>query len=215
MLNNLNDLPGIRAAGMLKAGASVGSSDLEIIVADKKAVETILYADNHGGKYSGRYRYGFQTTLNDPGRIGDKFTVGGTLSNEDMRNYNFGYEMPISGNGSRLGISYSQMDYTLGDYFNLLDAVGKAKTFSIYGSTPLANNSSSKLDLVYGYDNRQLQDEMRLFGYNAKKAAMPYIQESAATVEAAAAIQATVRFTIGASLPTKILTAKQKAVSIS
>lgn len=132
-----------------------------------------------------------------------------------MRNYNFGYEMPISGNGSRLGISYSQMDYTLGDYFNLLDAVGKAKTFSIYGSTPLANNSSSKLDLVYGYDNRQLQDEMRLFGYNAKKAAMPYIQESAATVEAAAAIQATVRFTIGASLPTKILTAKQKAVSIS
>ena len=131
-----NDLPGIRAAGMLKAGASVGSSDLEIIVADKKAVETILYADNHGGKYSGRYRYGFQTTLNDPGRIGDKFTVGGTLSNEDMRNYNFGYEMPISGSGSRLGISYSQMDYTLGDYFNLLDAVGKAKTFSIYGSTP-------------------------------------------------------------------------------
>lgn len=132
-----------------------------------------------------------------------------------MRNYNFGYEMPISGNGSRLGISYSQMDYTLGDYFNLLDAVGKAKTFSIYGSTPLANTSSSKLDLVYGYDNRQLQDEMRLFGYNAKKAAMPYIQESAATVEAAAAIQATARFTIGASLPTKILTAKQKAVSIS
>ena len=158
VLNNLNDLPGIRAAGMLKAGASVGSSDLEIIVADKKAVETILYADNHGGKYSGRYRYGFQTTLNDPGRIGDKFTVGGTLSNEDMRNYNFGYEMPISGNGSRLGISYSQMDYTLGDYFNLLDAVGKAKTFSIYGSTPLTNTSSSKLDLVYGYDNRQLQD---------------------------------------------------------
>ena len=42
VLNNLNDLPGIRAAGMLKAGASVGSSDLEIIVADKKAVETIL-----------------------------------------------------------------------------------------------------------------------------------------------------------------------------
>ena len=61
------------------------------------------------------------------------------------------------------------MDYTLGDYFNLLDAVGKAKTFSIYGSTPLTNTSSSKLDLVYGYDNRQLQDEMRLFGYNAKK----------------------------------------------
>ncbi|MDO5380591.1 MAG: ShlB/FhaC/HecB family hemolysin secretion/activation protein [Acidaminococcaceae bacterium] len=169
VLNNLNDLPGVSAAGLLKAGQTVGSSDLEIIVANKKAVETILYTDNHGGKYSGRYRYGLQTTINDPGRIGDKFTVGGTLSNEDMRNYNIGYELPVSGNGSRLGIAYSQMDYTLGDYFSLLDAVGKAKTFSIYGSTPLTNTSSSKLDLVYGYDNRQLQDEMRLFGYNAKK----------------------------------------------
>lgn len=110
-----------------------------------------------------------------------------------MRNYNFGYEMPISGNGSRLGISYSQMDYTLGDYFNLLDAVGKAKTFSIYGSTPLTNTSSSKLDLVYGYDNRQLQDEMQpVWLQQLKKAVMPYIQESAATVEAAASIQATV-----------------------
>ena len=111
VLNNLNDLPGIRAAGMLKAGASVGSSDLEIIVDDKK-LSKLFYMPIPRRKYSGRYRYGFQTTLNDPGRIGDKFTVGGTLSNEDMRNYNFGYEMPISGNGSRLGISYSQMDYT-------------------------------------------------------------------------------------------------------
>ena len=169
VLNNFNDLPGISSAGILSAGEAIGSTDLTIALHDGKTAELIVYSDNYGGKYSGRYRYGFQTTLNDPGRIGDKFTVGGTLSNEDMRNYNFGYEMPISGNGSRLGISYSQMDYTLGDYFNLLDAVGKAKTFSIYGSTPLTNTSSSKLDLVYGYDNRQLQDEMRLFGYNAKK----------------------------------------------
>lgn len=217
VLNNLNDLPGVSAAGMLKAGQSVGSSDLEIIVADKKAVETILYADNHGGKYSGRYRYGLQTTINDHGRIGDKFTAGGTLSNEDMRNYNFGYEMPISGNGSRLGISYSQMDYTLGDYFNLLDAVGKAKTFSIYGSTPLTNTSSSKLDLIYGYDNRQLQDEMRLFGYNAKKSSNTVHTGISGNSRGRGSYTGytTVRFTIGASLPTKILTVQQKAVFIS
>ena len=49
------------------------------------------------------------------------------LSNEDLHNYNFGYEMPLGSRGTRLGISYSQMDYTLGDYFALLDAVGRAK----------------------------------------------------------------------------------------
>ena len=77
VLNNLNDLPGIAAAGILSAGTEVGSSDLTVTLADKKQADTILYTDNHGGKYSGRYRYGFQTTFNDPGHIGDKLFLGG------------------------------------------------------------------------------------------------------------------------------------------
>ena len=86
------------------------------------------------------------------------------LSNEDLHNYNFGYEMPLGSRGTRLGISYSLMDYTLGDYFAVLDAVGRAKTLSIYASTPLVNTSREHLSVIYGYDNRQLKDEMRSFG---------------------------------------------------
>ena len=70
------------------------------------------------------------------------------LSNEDLHNYNFGYEMPLGSRGTRLGISYSQMDYTLGDYFALLDAVGRAKTLSLYASTPLINTSSRHLSVI-------------------------------------------------------------------
>lgn len=171
VLNNFNSLPGIDAVGILSAGDKIGSTDLKITIKDSKAVDSIIYSDNYGGKYSGRYRYGFQTTLNNPGRIGDKIFVGGMLSNEAMHNYNLGYEMPIGSRGSRLGISYSQMDYTLGDYFALLDAVGRAKTLSIYTSTPLVNTSSNYLSIIYGYDNRQLKDEMRSFGElgNSKK----------------------------------------------
>ncbi|WP_293720360.1 ShlB/FhaC/HecB family hemolysin secretion/activation protein [uncultured Phascolarctobacterium sp.] len=164
VLNNFNDLPGINAAGILSAGEEIGSTDLTITISDSKAAESIIYTDNYGGKYSGRYRYGFQTTLNDPGRTGDKIFAGGLLSNEDLHNYNFGYEMPLGSRGTRLGISYSLMDYTLGDYFAVLDAVGRAKTLSIYASTPLVNTSREHLSVIYGYDNRQLKDEMRSFG---------------------------------------------------
>ncbi len=164
VLNNFNDLPGISAAGILSAGEEIGSTDLTITVSDSKTAESIIYTDNYGGKYSGRYRYGFQTTLNDPGRTGDKIFAGGLLSNEDLHNYNFGYEMPLGSRGTRLGISYSMMDYTLGDYFAVLDAVGRAKTLSIYASTPLVNTSREHLSVIYGYDNRQLKDEMRSFG---------------------------------------------------
>ena len=168
-LNNLNDLPGIAAAGILSAGTEVGSTDLTVTLADKKEFDSVLYTDNHGGQYSGRYRYGFQTTMNNPGGYGDKAFVGGMLTNSDLHNYNLGYEMPVGSSGSRLGVSYSLMDYTLSGFYNILDAVGRAKTFSIYGSTPLVNTSRSYLAAAYGYDNRQLQDELRTFGFNTKK----------------------------------------------
>lgn len=77
VLNNFNDLPGISSAGILSAGEAIGSTDLTIALHDGKTAEHIVYSDNYGGKYSGRYRYGFQTTLNNPGRIGDKILQAG------------------------------------------------------------------------------------------------------------------------------------------
>lgn len=169
VLNNLNDLPGVAAVGMLSAGQETGETDLTVTLQNEDALETLLYADNYGGRYSGRYRYGFQTTFNNPGHIGDRAFLGGLLTNDHTHNYNLGYEMPLGSRGSRLGISYSQMDYTLGDYFNLLEAVGTARTFSFYGSTPLVNSRGSYVAASYGYDHRQLKDEYRLFGYSNAK----------------------------------------------
>ena len=91
------------------------------------------------------------------------------LSNDNLHNYNLGYEMPVGSRGTKMGVSYSLMDYTLSGFYNILDAVGRAKTFSIYGSTPLINTASDHLAAVYGYDNRQLKDELRTFGIDTKK----------------------------------------------
>ena len=167
-------------------------------LADKKQADTILYTDNHGGKYSGRYRYGFQTTFNDPGHIGDKLFLGGMLTNSDLHNYNLGYEMPLDSSGSRLGISYSLMDYSLSGFYNILDAVGRAKTFSIYGSTPFINTSRNYLAAAYGYDNRQLQDELRTLAAVLKNTVTPCTWALLATAEVWAAIPVTARCIIPA-----------------
>lgn len=92
--------------------------------------------------------------------------------NDNLHNYNLGYEMPVGSRGTKLGVSYSLMDYTLSGFYNILDAVGRAKTFSIYGSTPLINTASDHLAAVYGYDNRQLKDELRTFGIDTKNTVM-------------------------------------------
>ncbi|MCD8359845.1 MAG: hypothetical protein LUC29_03170 [Acidaminococcaceae bacterium] len=197
-LNNLNDLPGIAAASILSAGTEVGSTDLTVTLADKKEFDSVLYTDNHGGQYSGRYRYGFQTTMNNPGEYGDKAFAGGMLTNSDLHNYNLGYETPVGSNGSRLGVSYSLMDYTLSGFYNILDAVGRAKTFNIYGSTPIVNTSRNYLAAAYGYDNRQLQDELRTFGFNTKNTAMPCTWALLAIAGEQAATPATARSTMPA-----------------
>ena len=80
VLNNINDLAGVTAVGVLRAGQANGTSDFVIDLRADKPQQTILYTDNYGNKYSGRYRYGFQTTINNPGRIGDKFFLGGMIT---------------------------------------------------------------------------------------------------------------------------------------
>ncbi|WP_455653488.1 ShlB/FhaC/HecB family hemolysin secretion/activation protein [Phascolarctobacterium sp.] len=165
-LNNLNGLPGIRARGILEPGTKVGSSSLTVILAAAPAIEGAVYTDNSGGKYSGRYRYGGQIVVNEPFKNGDRFVAGGLLSNENMRNYNFGYEMAVNKSGGRLGISCAESDYELGDYFAQAGAVGTAKTASIYGSQPLGGG---QLRLIYGYEHNRLNDELRIFDYAARK----------------------------------------------
>ncbi len=66
-------------------------------LADKKQADTILYTDNHGGKYGPEQAtvMVFRQTFNDPGHIGDKLFLGGMLANSDLHNYNLGYEMPL------------------------------------------------------------------------------------------------------------------------
>ena len=77
VLNNFNDLPGISAAGILSAGEAIGSTDLTIALHDGKTAEHIVYSDNYGGKYSGRYRYGFRQRLIIPAGSAIKFLQAG------------------------------------------------------------------------------------------------------------------------------------------
>ena len=168
-LNNLNALPGVQAKGILEPGDKIGSSSLTIVLGASPIVEGAVYTDNYGGKYSGRYRYGMQVIVNEPLRSGDRFVIGGMLSNEKMKNYNLGYETAVNRTGGRLGISCAESDYTLGDYFTQAGAVGTAKTVSLYGSQPLSGRKSGNLRLIYGYEHNRLNDELRVFDYTARK----------------------------------------------
>lgn len=168
-LANLNGLPGVSAKGIIEAGDELGGSSLTVVVEREPVIEGAVYIDNYGGKYSGRYRYGVQLAVSEPFKNGDKFFVSGMLSNENMKNYNIGYETAINKNGGRIGFRCAESDYILGDYFSQAGAVGTAKTVSVYGSQLLSNASSSNIRMIYGYEHNRLNDELRIFNYSARK----------------------------------------------
>lgn len=168
-LFNVNEMYGVEARGSLKPGSKDGTSNLTVALTPGKKQTATLYADNYGSKSSGRYRYGFQADFMGLGDTDSRFTVGGLLSNNNLHNYNLGWETHVGHSATTLGIRYSRMDYQLGSIFTDLDARGIANTLNIYGKTPLWKTVGSSLSVKYGFAYRTMTDDMRNNGVNIKK----------------------------------------------
>lgn len=168
-LYDLSDLGEVQAAGLLSPGAQVGTSDVTIKLVKGKKNVAIVYAENYGSVSSGRYRYGFQDTVNNLSGRGDKLNLGFLISNHDLHNYAVNYETPVGYSGTIVGVGYSRMDYDLGGIFNNMGATGSADTYSIYGKTPLFVTTDRSLYVNYGYNYRKLTDDLDVFGVSAKK----------------------------------------------
>lgn len=169
LFERFNRLAGINVAGALQPGQQLGGTDLRLVLQDSQRIDALLYTDNQGGEASGRYRGGAQVSWNNPTGVGDKLFIGGLLTNHQMHNYNLGYERPFGAGETKLGVGLSRLDYDLGESFSVLDAVGVANTFNLYGNTQLITHRQTHLALTYGYTYRRLKDELRLFHYHEQK----------------------------------------------
>lgn len=159
-MNNLNDLPGVEARAVLSPGSEPGSTKVDIEALRRPVWNNYVFIDNGGGYYSGRYRYGFNTEINNPGHQGDKFIISGMMSSHDMKSYSLRYEAPVGSRGTRLGIAYSQSSYELhtNGFYNSL---GKSRGLSIYGMSPIYRDRMNRVTAIYGYDHRDIKDELR------------------------------------------------------
>ena len=159
VLNNLNDLPGVTARGVLRPGSQPVTTALEIEAIERKVWNNYVFVDNGGSKSSGRYRYGFHTEINNPGRNGDKIGVSGYISNKHTKNYGVNYETAVGSRGTRWGVGYSRSSYDM-DRLGLWDPTGESEGFSFYGLTPVYRDMSKRVTAIYGYDYRKITDDM-------------------------------------------------------
>ena len=159
-VNRINDLPGVVARAVLRPGSAAGTTAVDVEVAKRPVWNNYVFVDNGGGYYSGRYRYGFNTEINNPGHQGDKIVLSGTWSSHDVENYAARYELPVGRDGTRLGVAYSRSEYELHTN-GFYDSLGKSEGLSLYGLTPLYRTRSDRLTLIYGYDHRKITNRYR------------------------------------------------------
>lgn len=167
----LDDLSGVHSAATLAAGSGVGETDLFVKISNDKPASAILYAENYGNESTGKYRYGLSASLENVGGVGGRLTVGGMISNGEQHAYNIGYEMPTGHSATKLGVGFSRSDYELGSIFSELGAEGVASTYSFWGETPLWKATKSALAVTYGFDYRNITDEIQGFSWKKHSAA--------------------------------------------
>lgn len=162
-INNLNDLPGVIARAVLRPGSEPGTTAVDVEVMDRPIWNNYVFVDNGGGYYSGRYRYGFNLEIDNPGHQGDKIVLSGSMSSHDTDSWSARYEAPVGRDGTRLGVAYSRSEYELNtnDWYSTL---GDSEGLSIYGLTPLYRDRSDRLTLIYGYDHRDIENRYRFKG---------------------------------------------------
>ena len=165
----VSDATGARAVGVLSPGREFGTSKLTVRIEDSKESNTVFYVENYGSPSTGRYRYGLQETLYDPSGTGDKVNLGTLISNGSLRNFYANYETVVGHGGSTLGIGVSRMNYKVGRELSPIGAEGNSLTLTLFGQAPLYHLTERSLMFRYGYNYRNLNDDITGFDLRGKK----------------------------------------------
>lgn len=155
----VGDLPGVGGArASLQPGASVGTSDLIVEVAPGQRYSADVELDNYGSYYTGLNRLGGAVALNSPLKLGDQLTVRALTSDQDMKYGRIAYQLPISSNGMKLGLAYSDMSYTLGKQYSANDFHGTASSASVFVTYPFIRSQLVNLYGTLTYEQKDLHD---------------------------------------------------------
>lgn len=158
----LNDTPGAVVKSTLQPGTKVGTADVLVdLGSDGKLVNGSVDVDNWGSRFTGEYRVGATMNLSNPTGFGDLLTLRATTSDSGGSPMGrLSYVIPVGSYGTKFGLSYSKLDYTLGKDFKQLLAHGTAIVSSAYALHPFIRSRNMNLFGLVGVDDKKLQDRI-------------------------------------------------------
>jgi hemolysin activation/secretion protein len=158
------DVPGIAVRSTLQPGASVGTSELVVEVEPGPAATGVLEADNFGSRATGRERVGASLYFNNPAGLGDLLSLRALSAGKGLNYGRLAWQLPVGGDGTRVGAAVSAMDYRLGREFETLDAHGTASIVTLFTAHPLLRSRARNLNVQASAEHKRLRDRIDLVG---------------------------------------------------
>lgn len=156
----LSDYPGVSANATLSPGAEVGSSDLGVRTSPGNAPIGNVYVDTAGSRYTGRLRLGANLDVNNPLGRGDVISLTGLTSTAGLDYLRGAYQLPVNGQGTRVGIAFSGLRYSLQDSLAALGAHGNANVTTLWGSHPIIRSIDRNLYARVAFDHKEFEDHI-------------------------------------------------------
>jgi hemolysin activation/secretion protein len=156
----LSDIPGVGVNAVLKPGAEVGTSDLDVVTSTTASAAANVALDNYGNRYIGRARLSGSASVFNPLHHGDILDLSAITTGDDMNYARLGYDVLVDGAGTRAGAAYSYVRYKLGGEFSQLGAHGTAGVASAWIKHPFIRAKEANLYAQLEYDNKQLRDRI-------------------------------------------------------
>ncbi|WP_287880963.1 ShlB/FhaC/HecB family hemolysin secretion/activation protein [Aquitalea sp.] len=168
-LIRLNKIAGIKATSTLEAGTEDGQADLTVNIESTKALSVNVSADNLGNKSTGHYRAVGDLTLNNPLNIGDQVNIKSLISNPKNQYQRINYLIPTNIVDSKIGITYSKMQYAIDRDMANLGMHGYVSSRGIYLQQPVITQNNRYSELEIKYEERLFNDMTGLYEDTNKK----------------------------------------------
>lgn len=141
----LNDLPGMEARAVLRPGDEYGTTTVEVVT-NEKPVDGEVSLNNYGRREVGENRIDASVNLNNPFGIGDQIGLRGSYSEQGLIKLGgLNYSLPLNVQGTRLALSYTEIDYSIGGALAAADINGKSKLGSATVIHPFLRSQNENL----------------------------------------------------------------------
>ena len=152
----INETPDCNASALLVPGKEPGTTDVTLNVKDKLPIHVGLGYDNFASRFVDKNRY--RTTLTDNNLLGLGDIATLTYQISDGQYYKFTslrYVLPVT-QSLELGFFAARSYLSLRRDFEDLDARGKSRLFSFFGTQKLIHEENVNLDLTFGFDYKNI-----------------------------------------------------------